>query len=138
LKSPEFHTRKKGTQRLGRVAPDDRLAEVVATLLTQLEHDDQWLVSDSIKALDVWKSPEAVPALIRQTSDNRFLVRHEAIKDARGSQGCLGQYRRACRTAASVRVDGQNHRFDVTPARCRLSVSFECEQDGSSAFSGSG
>jgi HEAT repeats len=80
LKSPDVHTRKQGAERLGRIAPDDRLAEVVAALVTQLEHDDQWLVSDAIKALAVWKSAEAVPSLIVRTSDNRFLVRHEAIK----------------------------------------------------------
>ena len=45
-----------------------------------VEHDDQWLVTDAIKALAVWKSPDSVPPLIQRTSDNRFLVRHEALK----------------------------------------------------------
>jgi HEAT repeat protein len=56
------------------------LAEVVQAILPLLEDDDGWLVGDAIKILAIWKSPDAVPALIRRTSDNRFTVRHEAIK----------------------------------------------------------
>jgi HEAT repeats len=97
LKSPDIHVRKQGAERLGRIAPDDRLTEVVGALVTQLQHDDQWLVSDAIKALAVWKSAESVPPLIQRTSDNRFLIRHEAIKtlakikDARGVEPILAR-----------------------------------------------
>jgi HEAT repeat protein len=80
LKSPDVHTRKRGAAQLGRITPDNRLTEVVAALVPQLENDDQWLVTDTVKALAVWQSAEAVPPLIQRTSDNRFLVRHEAIK----------------------------------------------------------
>ncbi len=80
LKSPDVHTRKRGAEQLGRITPDNRLLEVVAALVPQLENDDQWLVTDTIKALAVWQSAEAVPPLIQRTSDNRFLVRREAIK----------------------------------------------------------
>ena len=39
LKSPDIHTRKQGAERLGRIAPDDRVAEVVAALVPQLDDD---------------------------------------------------------------------------------------------------
>ena len=45
-----------------------------------MDDDDGWLVGDAIKVLVIWKSPDAVPALIKRTNDNRFTVRHEAIK----------------------------------------------------------
>ena len=80
LKSPETHTKKDGLNRLMRTLPDDRLAEVVQSVIPLLDDDDGWLVGDAIKVLVTWKSPEAVPALIKRTSDNRFTVRHETIK----------------------------------------------------------
>ena len=45
-----------------------------------LDDDDGFLVNDVIKALTVWQTPEVVPALIQRSKDNRFFVRHEAIK----------------------------------------------------------
>ena len=80
LKSPETHTKKDGLNRLMRTPPDDRLAEVVQAVTPLLDDDDGWLVGDAIKVLVTWKSPDAVPALIKRTSDNRFTVRHETIK----------------------------------------------------------
>ena len=80
LKSPDINKKKEGLRRLERTAPDQRLAEVVAVLLPLLDDDDGWLVGDAIKVLAVWKSPEAVPALIHRMIDNRGSVRHEAIK----------------------------------------------------------
>ncbi len=80
LKAFETHTKKDGLNRLMRTPPDDRLAEVVQAVMPLLEDDDGWLVGDAIKVLVVWKSREAVPGLIKCTSDNRFTVRHEAIK----------------------------------------------------------
>ncbi len=52
----------------------------MAALLPLLDQSDDFLVSDVIKALAVWKSPDAVPALIERTSDHRGFIRHEAIK----------------------------------------------------------
>jgi hypothetical protein len=80
LKSPEISKKKEALQRLERTPPDERLAEVVATLVPLLNDDDGFLVCDAIKVLTVWKSPDGVPAVIERTSDNRFNVRHEAIK----------------------------------------------------------
>jgi HEAT repeats len=80
LKSDETHTRKDALNRLMRTTPDDRLAQVVQAVLPLLDDDDGWLVGDAIKTLVIWKSPEAVPTLIKLTNDNRFTVRHEAIK----------------------------------------------------------
>ncbi len=80
LKSLETHTKKDGLNRLMRTQPDDRLAEVVQAVIPLLDDDDGWLVGNAIKVLEIWKSPDAVPALIKCTNDNRFTVRHEAIK----------------------------------------------------------
>ncbi len=80
LKSSETHKKKEGLSRLERTTPDNRLAEVVGAVLPLLDDDDGWLVGDAIKVLAIWKSPDAVPALINRTSDNRGGVRHEAIK----------------------------------------------------------
>jgi HEAT repeats len=80
LNSPEIHTKQDGLKRLMRTPPDDRLAEVVQAVTSLLDDDDGWLVGDAIKVLVIWKSPDAVPALIKRTSDNRFTVRHETIK----------------------------------------------------------
>jgi HEAT repeats len=92
LKWPETRTKKDGLNRLMRTTPDERLAEVVQAVLPLLDDDDGWLVGDAIKVLVIWKSPDAVPALIKLTTDNRFTVRHEAIKalgkikDPRGAE----------------------------------------------------
>ena len=80
LNSPNKGKKKDAIQRLERMAPDQRVNEVVATLLPLLDDDDGFLVNDVIKALTVWQTPEVVPALIQRTKDNRFFVRHEAIK----------------------------------------------------------
>jgi DNA-directed RNA polymerase subunit RPC12/RpoP len=80
LQARETHVRKNGLARLVRTEPDDRLPDVVKSVLPLLEDDDSFLVSDAIKALAVWNSPEVVPPLIKLTRDDRFGVRHEAIK----------------------------------------------------------
>jgi HEAT repeats len=80
LKADATHTKKDGLNRLMRTRPDERLAEVVHAVLPLLEDDDGWLVGDAIKVLVIWNSPEVVPAIINRTNDNRFGVRHEAIK----------------------------------------------------------
>ncbi len=80
LKADATHTKKDGLNRLMRTRPDERLGEVVRTVLPLLEDDDGWLVGDAIKVLVIWNSPEVVPAIINRTTDNRFGVRHEAIK----------------------------------------------------------
>ena len=80
LKANATHTKKDGLNRLMRTRPDGRLAEVVQAVLPLLEDDDGWLVGDAIKVLVIWNSPEVVPAIISRTTDNRFGVRHEAIK----------------------------------------------------------
>ena len=64
LSSTETHTKKDGLNRLMRTPPDDRLAEVVQAVIPLLDDDDGWLVGDAIKVLVIWKSPDAVPALI--------------------------------------------------------------------------
>lgn len=80
LKADATHTKKDGLNRLMRTQPDERLAEVVQAILPLLDHDDGFLVSDAIKVLVIWNSPDVVPAIIKRTTDNRFGVRHEAIK----------------------------------------------------------
>jgi predicted Zn finger-like uncharacterized protein len=80
LKSHELNKRKDGVRRLLRWLPDERLPQVVAALVPLLEMDDDFFVADVIKALAIWKSPDAVPALIAHTGDHRGFVRHEAIK----------------------------------------------------------
>jgi predicted Zn finger-like uncharacterized protein len=80
LKADASHTKKDGLNRLMRTQPDERLAEVVQAILPLLEDDDGFLVSDAVKTLVIWRSPEVVPALAKLTNDNRFNVRHEAIK----------------------------------------------------------
>lgn len=66
-------------------------------MIPLLDDDDQFLVNDAIKVLAVWRSPEAVPALIGRTRDNRHFVRSEAIK-------ALGKYqdREAAEAVVSV------------------------------------
>ena len=64
VKSADMGTKKRAIQRLERTAPDEQAANVVAALLPILDDDDGFLVSDTIKALAVWHTPEVVPALI--------------------------------------------------------------------------
>jgi predicted Zn finger-like uncharacterized protein len=80
LKSHELNKLRSGVRRLLHWLPDERLPQVVAALVPLLEMDDNFFVSDVEKALAIWKSPDAVPALIARTSDHRGFVRHEAIK----------------------------------------------------------
>jgi hypothetical protein len=80
LENADNQSKKRAAQRLERTTPDDQVAAVVTALLPILNDDDGFLVSDVIKALAVWHTPEVVPALIERLSDNRFNVRHEAIK----------------------------------------------------------
>ena len=91
LKSHDKGKQKEAIQRLERTAPDEREDEVVAALLPLLEDDDGFLVNDVIKALEVWQTPEVVPALIQRTKDNRFFVRHEAIKALGKSKDVRGR-----------------------------------------------
>jgi HEAT repeats len=80
LKSSEVHKKKQALDRLQRANPDGRVDQVVQAVIPLLEDDDQFLVNDAIKVLAVWRSPEALPALIGRTRDNRHFVRSEAIK----------------------------------------------------------
>jgi HEAT repeat protein len=48
--------------------------------LPLLNDDDGFLVSDVIKTLVIWRSPEVLPPLCERARDNRFFVRKEAIK----------------------------------------------------------
>ena len=85
LKSSEIHKKKQALDRLQRATPDGRVDQVVQAISPLLEDDDQFLVIDAVKSLAVWRSPEAMPALIGRTRDNRHFVRSEAIK-------ALGKY----------------------------------------------
>ncbi len=85
LKSSETHKKKQALDRLQRATPDGRVDQVVQAISPLLEDDDQFLVVDAVKSLAVWRSPEAIPALIGRTRDNRHFVRSEAIK-------ALGKY----------------------------------------------
>jgi hypothetical protein len=85
LKSSEVHKKKQALDRLQRANPDGRVDQVAQAVIPLLEDDDQFLVNDAIKVLAVWRSPEALPALIGRTRDNRHFVRSEAIK-------ALGKY----------------------------------------------
>ena len=85
LKSSEPHKRKQALDRLQRSTPDGRVDQVVQSVIPMLDDDDQFLVNDAIKVLAIWRSPEALPALIARTRDNRHFVRGDAIK-------ALGKY----------------------------------------------
>jgi len=99
LKSPDIGKKKDAIHRLERTTPDNRLGEVVGALLPLLNDDDGFLVNDVIKALAVWRSPEALPALIERARDNRFFVRKEAVKvlgkfkDARAIEAIIAQFK---------------------------------------------
>lgn len=74
------HRRKQAVERLRRIVPDQRVNEVVRTLIPLLMDDDGFLASEAIKTLAIWKSPDGVTALIRGMDDDRFFVRKEAIR----------------------------------------------------------
>jgi predicted Zn finger-like uncharacterized protein len=80
LKSTDDGKRKDAVKRLERLLPDEHVDEVVKALLPLLDDDDGFFVTDVIKALIVWQNPKVVPALIQRSKDNRFGVRHAAIK----------------------------------------------------------
>jgi len=80
IKADAIQTKKDGLNRLMRMQPDARVAEVVKAVLPLLQDDDGFLVTDAINVLVIWNTPEVVPELAKRTTDNRFNVRHEAIK----------------------------------------------------------
>jgi hypothetical protein len=86
MKSRDKMRRKTAVERLQRSVPDGRVDQVVEALLPVLEDDDGFLVMEAVKALGVWRSPEAMQGVIGRLHDNRFFVRGEAIK-------ALGRYR---------------------------------------------
>ncbi len=67
-----------------------------------------WLVNDVIKALAVWRSPAALPALIERARDNRFFVRKEAVK-------VLGKFQDA-RAVEAIIAQFQEDGFEAEPA----------------------
>ncbi len=79
LKSTKSYERVGAVQRLERLDPDDRLPDVNQALTALLDDDDAYLVSQTIKALAVWKTDQTVPNLIRKLRDNRPSVRYQAI-----------------------------------------------------------
>ncbi len=86
LKSADRGKRKQALDRLQRAVPDGRVDQVVGELIPMLEDDDGFFVTDVVKTLAVWRSPEAMTALIGRMRENRHFVRSEAIK-------ALGKYR---------------------------------------------
>ena len=74
--------------------PDGRVDQVVGELVPMLEDDDGFFVTDVVKTLAVWRSPEAMTALIGRMRENRHFVRSEAIK-------ALGKYREPARPRRS-------------------------------------
>jgi hypothetical protein len=80
LKELETRHKKTGLNGLMLSRPDDRLAEVVHAVILLLGDEDGWRVGDAIKVRARWKSPAAIPALIKLTDDQRFNVRNKAIK----------------------------------------------------------
>ncbi len=100
LKSTDPWKRRRAIERLQRTNPDGRVDQVVAALIPQLEGDDGGLASEAAKALGVWRSPEAMNALIGRMSENRHFVRSDSIK-------ALGKYRdiKAAQAIASVIKD---------------------------------
>jgi hypothetical protein len=97
LKSSDPGKRKGAIQRLQRSVPDGRVDQVVEALLPMLEDDDGFLVTDVVRALAFWRSPEAMQGLIGRLRDNRPFVRGEAIK-------ALGRYREPRAAEAIVGV----------------------------------
>jgi hypothetical protein len=86
LKSSDQGKRKRAVERLQRSVPDGRVDQVVGALVPLLEGDDGFLAAEVAKTLGVWRSPEAMTALIGRMRENRHFVRSESIK-------ALGQYR---------------------------------------------
>jgi hypothetical protein len=97
LKSSDRGKRKQAVERLQRSVPDGRVDQVVEAVVPLLEDDDGFFASDVIKTLAVWKSPEAMAALIGRLRENRHFVRSEAIK-------ALGKYRELRAAEAIVTV----------------------------------
>lgn len=97
LKSSDPWKRRRAMERLQSTNADGRVDQVVAALIPQLEGDDGGLASEAAKALGVWRSPEAMNALIGRMSENRHFVRSDSIK-------ALGKYRdiKAAQAIASV------------------------------------
>jgi hypothetical protein len=85
LRSSDRGKRSRALDRLQRSTPDGRVDQVVGILVPFLDDDEGFFVTDVIKTLAVWKSPEALTGLIARTRDNRHFVRGEAIK-------ALGKY----------------------------------------------
>ncbi len=100
LKSSDPWKRRRAMERLQRTTADGRVDQVVAALIPQLEGDDGGLASEAAKALGVWRSPEAMTALIGRMSENRHFVRSDSIK-------ALGKYKdlKAAEAVASVIKD---------------------------------
>ncbi len=97
LKSSDPWKRRRAMDRLQRTNADGRVNQVVAALVPQLEGDDAGLASEAAKALGVWRSPEAMTALIGRMGENRHFVRSDSIK-------ALGKYKdvKAAQAIASV------------------------------------
>jgi hypothetical protein len=86
LKSADRGKRRQALDRLQRAVPDGRVDQVVGELVPMLDDDDGFFVTEVVKTLAVWRSPEAMTALIGRMRENRHFVRSEAIK-------ALGKYR---------------------------------------------
>ncbi|MHB1558143.1 MAG: HEAT repeat domain-containing protein [Isosphaeraceae bacterium] len=100
LKSSDPWKRRRALERLQGTNPDGRVDQVVAALIPQLEGDDDGLASEAARAMAVWRSPEAMTALIGRMSENRHFVRSDSIK-------ALGKYKeiKAAEAVASVIKD---------------------------------
>lgn len=91
LGSSDLQKRQQALERLARTGPNDRRDEVVAAILPLLDHDNQWLVTNALKALGRWWNEKAIEPIIARLKDDRFIVRDEAcaalakIKDPRGA-----------------------------------------------------
>ncbi len=85
LKSRDDGKRSQALKRLQRSATDGRVNQVVAAVSPLLDDDNEFLAKDAVNVLGVWKSPEAMEALIGRMRDNRHFVRSDAIK-------ALGKY----------------------------------------------
>jgi hypothetical protein len=97
LKSRDDGKRSQALKRLARSTPDGRVAQVVAAVAPIVEDDNEFLAKDAVDVLGVWKSPEAMEALIGRMRDNRHFVRSDAIK-------ALGKYGDPRATEAIVTV----------------------------------
>jgi HEAT repeats len=97
LKTSDPWKRKRALERLQRTAPDGRVVQVVDAVAPILEDDDGFVAQEAAKTLGVWRSPEAMEALIGRMRDNRHFVRSDAIK-------ALGHYRELRAAEAIVTV----------------------------------